>query len=120
MTTEETIRANADLVLRMFAEHDLKLDEASVSWIDGFINRNREGWDAETRAKMVSVLGSFLGECVIRNYGGAWEMAQNGLGVMFDERNGVFPFSKVEKHIENGAEDSIASFYGVIGAVFKR
>ena len=120
MTNEESIRANADLVLKMFAEHGLKLDAASVSWIDGFIERNRQVWDADTRASMVSILGSFLGECVIEDFGGDWKMTDNGLAVMFDERNGVLPFNKVEKQIANGSEDSIESFYRTTKVVFNR
>ena len=120
MTNEESIHANAQLVLTKFADQGLGFDEASVAWIDGFIERNRASWDADTRSKMVSILGSFLGECVIANFGGGWTMTENGLGVMFDERNGVFPFNKVEKQIENGSEDSIDSFYQAAGAIFKR
>jgi hypothetical protein len=64
------------------------------------------------------VLGSFLGECVRQNFGGSWQMTENGLGVVFATGNAVFPFNKINKHIANGADDSIGAFYNSIAAIF--
>ena len=117
MTNEESIAANAELVKRTFPEQALDYDERSVEWLDGYIERNRETWDESTRERLGSVLGSFLGECVRANYGGTWEMTENGLAIVFDDGNGVFPFNKINKHIANGPDDSIASFYSTIGVL---
>src|SRR5215510_9277367 len=88
-------------------------DAPSVEWIDGFIERQRVRDDVspEFAGKMVSVLGSYLGECIIRSYGGHWVFADDGWRVEFDQKNAVYPFAKVEKQFANGRDggDSIYS-----------
>ena len=118
MTNEEKIAANAADVITAFSGNDLGFDERSVQWIDGYIERNRDQWDGTMRASLGNTLGSFLGECIRHNFGGRWQMTENGLAIMFDSRNGVFPFNKVNKQIENGSEDSISSFYNSISVLF--
>ena len=117
MTNVEAIRTNAENVKKVFAEQALDYDEPSIEWLGGYIDRNREKWDDGMRASLSSTLGSFLGECIIANFGGRWEMTEYGMGVMFDDGNGAFPFNKINKHIENGEEDSIASFYSSLEAM---
>jgi len=117
MTNEEAIAANADIVKKTFAEQDLAFDERAIEWIDEYIERNRERWDEAKRASLSNMLGSFLGECIRAKYGGIWEMTENGLSISFDDGNGVFPFNKINKHIANGSDDSIASFYSTIGVL---
>lgn len=119
------IQANAELVVKTFAEsNDVKLhyDEKSVEWLDGYIERNRLKWDAETAEKLSNVLGSFLGECIRRNYGGDWQMSEKGygLGIVFSDGNVAFPFNKIKKQIENGNDDSIAGFYKTIPILFDK
>lgn len=121
MNQMENIRRNADLVVKVFAENNnvsLDYDEDSIEWLDGYIERNRENFDEATINRLVSVLGSFLGECVKRNFGGEWAQTENGLAIVFSDGNGVFPFSKIEKHFRNGNEDSIFSFYQTIPIIF--
>ncbi len=120
MTNEEKIAANAAKVMETFSEHGLAFDSRSVEWIDGYVERNREGWDADTRDHLGSILGSFLGECIRHNFGGSWEMTENGLAIMFTSGNGVFPFNKINKHIANGTDDSIRGFYDSITVLFKQ
>jgi len=74
--------------------------------------------DAETIDIFVNVLGSYLGECIRRNYGGEWHADEYGWCIRFDEDNAVYPFSKTRKQLENGAEDSIYSFFTMIPIVF--
>lgn len=113
----ENIRRNAELVVKIFAEKNnvnLDFDEDSIEWLDGYIERNRENFDEETIDKMSGVLGSFLGECLCRNFGGVWEESEYGLAVKFADGNAAYPFNKIRKHFRNGAEDSILSFYRTI------
>jgi hypothetical protein len=118
----DLIRANAALVATMAREHlgtDTQFDEAAVRWLDGFIQRQHERGDPENHPGLTNTLGSFLGECVIRTYGGAWALLDGSWGVKFDEKNAVFPFAKVLKHLRSGAGDSVLSFFTVIPRVFK-
>ena len=119
MDNLEAIKANAELVLKAFNEQNLTYDEESVAWLDGYIERNRHDWDEQKAEKLVNVLGSFVGECIRLNYGGEWQIMENGLGVKFSDGNAAFPFNKIRKQILNGSGDSIVSFYTMIPIVFK-
>jgi hypothetical protein len=118
------IRANAEMVVEQFGGSSgldpFGFDAPSVQWVDGFIERQRVREDVgpEFAGKMVSVLGSYLGECIIRSYGGKWSVGEEGWRVELDEKNAVFPFAKVEKQFKNGAEDGIHGFFTAIPLVF--
>lgn len=119
----EAIRANAELVATVARrELDVEIDfsEASVRWLDGFVQRQYESGDPANVEGLVSTLGSFLGECIVRTHGGEWVSDDQGVGVAFDERNRAFPFAKIEKHLRNGREDSVLSFFTIIPILFRR
>lgn len=123
MNEFENIRLNAELVVKTLGENNgvnLAFDEDSVKWLDGYVERNRENWDVQTKEKLSGVLGSFLGECIRLNFGGEWKMSEYGLGIVFDDGNAAYPFNKIRKQMDNGEEDSIASFYSTIPLVFNQ
>jgi hypothetical protein len=122
---EDRIRANAELVIQQLGPLsglEFGYNAESVGWVDGFIERqrNRSDIDKDTKDGLVNTLGSFLGECIIRCFGGHWQNADREWCVRFDDKNAVFPFSKVRKQFTNGPEDSIKSFFEVIPLVFKK
>ncbi|HVG29345.1 MAG TPA: hypothetical protein VM864_06450 [Pyrinomonadaceae bacterium] len=120
--SEERLRGLAEefiAVMRSELGVELRYDEASVEWVDGYVGRVRAGVSADSVGSISSLIGSFLGECVINNYGGSWRETGDGVGVCFDESNCVFPFAKVHKQFLHGEGDSILSFYRTIGIVFK-
>jgi len=120
------IKANAELASQQFLEiSDVEFgyNAPSVWWLDGYIERQRErpeSNDNEFVEGLVSVLGSWLGECIIACYGGEWAEIDGGWGVRFDESNAAFPFSKVRKHFRNGSSDSVWSFFETIPIVFSK
>lgn len=123
---EEQIRANAEMVvqeLRPLSGIDFGYTTESVKWLDGYINRLRNSGEfdnVEVKNRLISVFGSFLGECVVRCYGGKWKQNQDGMWcVAFNDNNMAFPFAKVAKQMDNGPEDGIASFFTVIPEIFK-
>jgi hypothetical protein len=90
----------------------------SVAWVDGYIERQRQRMDdPEAVSSLVSVLGSYLGEAVIKAAGGAWDVhARDEIGIRFENGDWCFPFSKVAKQFACGTADSgesILSFYNV-------
>ena len=99
-------------------DQDIGYDEAGVRWLDGYVQRLHERGDTELNAKLVSNLGSFLGECIIRSYGGVWAEIDGQWGVQFDERNAVYPFNKVSKQLESGSDDSVLSLLTTIPVLF--
>jgi len=116
------IRANAGFVVEALApqaEFPFAFDGPSVEWLDGYINRIRTGnWREEQIDQLVSNFGSYLGQAILALHGGAWARDEHGWHIRFDEGNRAYPFAKVAKQWQNGAEDSIFSFYSAIGVVF--
>jgi hypothetical protein len=122
---EEQIKAYAELVikeLRAVSGIDFGYTQESVEWLDGYINRLRDGGmfeNVETKNKLINGFGSFLGECVIRCHGGTWKLHESGAWCVVLENGGMaFPFTKVRKQIEDGPFDSISSYFRVIPIIF--
>ena len=121
---KEKLRTNAELFRKITHDNmnvDIGYDIEAVRWLDGYIQRQHENSDPTEHRKITQVLGSFLGECIIHNIGGEWFHVDDNLVVRFDSRNWAFPFIKVLKHLENGAEagDSVLGFYESVGVIFK-
>jgi hypothetical protein len=121
---EEHIRANAEMViqqLRPLSDIEFGYTRESVEWLEGYIERLRNSGQFESgdaRSKLTSVFGSFLGECIVRCHGGTWQQYEGVWCVAFDDDNAAFPFAKVEKQIDNGLDDGIASFFNTIPLIF--
>ena len=114
LTMPEKLRLNADLVASTMREKlgvDLAFDRAGVEWVDGYIDRLGESYPAEKRRGLVDRLACFAGECIIRTCGGEWVQKEGWWGVQVSERLWACPFTKIDKQFENGAEDSVASFF---------
>jgi hypothetical protein len=119
----DCMRANAELVVSVAAQQlgeTVGYDEAGVRWLDGYIQGQHEQGDAAHRDGLVSTLGSFLGECIIRSFGGEWAETDGSWCVRFDDRNAAYPFAKVAKQLEYGAGDSVLSFFTAIPVLFRR
>lgn len=114
----EGIRGNAALVMSKFtpvAGFELGLDERSVRWIEGMLERQRARGPGHAQ-ELVNLVGSYLGEAIIAAAGGTWGREAHGwIGICFSEGNWAFPFAKVSKQAEAGLEggESIASFYTI-------
>lgn len=104
-------------------KNELKLDydAKSVKFIEGFIERQRKNFSREEHYGLVNTIGSFIGQCIIKNYGGYWQFdeTEKTVCVALDEKNKIFPFAKTAKQFANGLGDSVYSFYSVIPFVFK-
>jgi hypothetical protein len=130
LTAVGKIRANAQLVIDRFSalsepRRNFGYDQQSVMQVEGYIERQRSTPDVapDNRAKLIQVLGSYLGECIIRTYGGVWRQQDDQWGIFFDDSNAGFPFNKVKKQFQNGLAggDSIVSFFELIGPlIFKK
>jgi hypothetical protein len=114
----EQMRAAAQKVMALFRERNdvhLALDLESVRWIDGYINRVRENFPGDKRSGLVAHLAAFVGECIIKVFGGCWSQDENGMwGVSVTERIWACWLAKIDEQFENGPEDSVASFVEVI------
>ena len=123
MDRMEMITHNAQLVITLMgpasAVEPFGFNAASVRYIEGYIDRNREGMDAETTNKLISIFASFLGACVIACYGVAWIEQEDAFGVRVNQRLTFFPFAKVAKQFAHGADagDGIAGAFDMIGVL---
>jgi hypothetical protein len=116
------IRASAALVVRAcrsLSGFEFDYTHNSIQWLDGYIERIRTEPVADSvPERLISNLGSYLGQAIVSTYGGAWSQDENGWHIRFDERNRAYPFNKVAKQFPNAEEDSDASFYRAIGEIF--
>lgn len=115
----EQYRAAAEKVVSQLHEDlgvELKYDEESIEWLDGYINRIRNQLNKQAYAGLAAALGAYLGETIIATYGGAWDYFEelDQWGIRFDDANAAFPISKVYKQLEDGEFDSIFSFFTII------
>ena len=112
----KAISANSAMAMKSFSNlsgEKFDYSKKSVAWVSGFIDRNR----SEPPGNLVDVIGSYLGEAIVHTYKGKWVTFQNMPAVQLRQNFVVFPFSKVHKQFENGAEDSISSFFVAIPAL---
>ena len=122
---EEQIKANAEMVvqqLQPLSGIEFGYTRESVEWLEGYIERLRSSGEFESdelRHNLTNMFGCFLGECIVRCYGGQWEQQEGTWCVAFDDENAACPFAKVAKQFENGLEDGIASFFKAIPILFK-
>ena len=89
---------------------ELGFDEKSILELDDLIQK---GWPDEPPTmidNVVLLFGSFLGEAIINTLGGHWEKGTQSWGVRIGDAT-MNVFSKVEKRLLNGIEDSISYYY---------
>jgi hypothetical protein len=120
--TSKAIEKNIELVqTRLLAEQSIAPDAwaEAVAYLDGFIDRYRDGSDKTDFGALPSVIGSYLGEALVRTYGGQWIEQDGRPGVKLESGITAFPFAKAAKQFEDGEGDSINSFFTVIPALEK-
>jgi hypothetical protein len=64
--------------------------------------------------KYVHLFGSYLGECILANYGGEWQESPQGLAIFIrtkTQAHWLQPFHKVYKRITNGNEDNLGFYF---------
>jgi enoyl-[acyl-carrier-protein] reductase (NADH) len=110
-----------DLAEQVRSQLNLDYDTKSIKFIEEFIERQKNNFDSEQRQGLINSLGSFVGQCIIKNYGGYWQVDNDTqtVCIAFDDKNKIFPFAKTARQFENGLEDSVYSFYKYIPSVFK-
>jgi hypothetical protein len=122
--TINDVRAAADFAIQELGTlrgASFGYDEGSVRWLDDYIEEIRglgAFSDPKQKDQLAGVFGAYLGECVVRCYGGAWREVDGTWIVDFGGKGSVFPLARAYKQIENGKEDSIGSFFRGIPVVF--
>jgi hypothetical protein len=85
-----------------YLEHFLVRQEALVKASELSIN------------KYVHLLGAYLGEGILANYGGEWQESPQGLAILIRTKTRTHwlrPFDRVYKRITNGSEDNLGAYF---------
>jgi len=104
---------------------ELRFDRESILKLDGIVDAVGPLENQQLVQDLVMQIGSFLGEALLRVYGGRWT---------WDERFGTWrvsipttsgkdttpgPFAKVQKRLESGMEDSVSFFAKVTDSMVR-
>lgn len=113
------IRANAELAvatIRADLGVELSFDRDGVAWLDGYLNRLRGELSPSTAAGLVSVMGSYFGEAIVRTHNGTW-IERPGSDWVVEVRRAyqvaVNVFTKVEKQLAGVEGESVLSLFDV-------
>lgn len=117
------LQHNVKLAMRAlspYVEFRFGLDRRSLVWVEGFLERQRTDPNVDAD-RLVPVLGSFLGQCLVEHGPGTWLERDEGWCVHCP-RVDAFPFAKTEKQARNGLAggDSIVNSYDNILAEASR
>ena len=83
-------------------------DHGTISFLDTVVVSFGENLnDAMKRS-----IGAYLGESLIRTYGGKWVKTQYGLGVEINDSLLAFPFERINKVHNNPEEYNLAGYFG--------
>ena len=88
----------------------------SIAALDQYLERtvNASTTDA-TKQRLMNLIGSFLGECIVAKYGAKWVIAKDGKPHLqlqpAKTLHFLDPFGKVAKRIENGSEDNLSAYF---------
>lgn len=86
--------------------------ENSVKLMSELIDKERTGYSERVKNILPTLWGSYLGEALIKRYGGKWVIMGNGsYAISLNNGHFLWPMARVEKHVTNGTEDSIYAQY---------
>ena len=121
-------------VIKLAATYNVALDfsDASVQGVselldifhERYLNPELDGGQVKQKEYTLAyIFGVYVGEVLIRNYGGGydWEDTPYGIALAKGEENIINPIGKAEKHIINGSEagDDIKGFFDVAITIIK-
>jgi hypothetical protein len=98
----------------------------SLRQLDGVIDDLRRDQRFETLQPLLFAMGCYVGEVMVRHAGASWcttaemgmgEVASSPIVVRVADGRGCNPVGRVYKRFQNGAGDSLASFYHVMTRV---
>ncbi|MFD1468763.1 hypothetical protein ACFQ48_11060 [Hymenobacter caeli] len=90
-------------------------DAAGVAGLDHFLTAQRGQVGASQRQGVVQAFGCYLGQCLVRTYGGEWATGPDGsTGVGLAERLFFNPFYLVSQQLDRGDAASVAAFFASV------
>lgn len=99
------------------AKIDFNFSDASIKWLDGFIQRNRKHLGDD----LVLAFGAYFGETIRVRYQCDWiDLGGGAVALRCPPESVLFPIEKVAKQVDNGGEDSIYDMYKAIPELLRR
>ena len=90
-------------------------DAEGVAHLANFIQAQQHELGPAERPGVTMALGCFLGECLVRVYGGEWGTGRDGTtGVGLAERFFFNPFHLVDAQLNEGESASVAAFFASV------
>lgn len=127
MRTERLIHENVWTVMETLGKSSgvphFGMNSASLAWLDGHLDRlhEDEGIDPLSTEVTVDLIGSFLGECIIECYGGAWDYLEGQLCIRVLGGRITFPFAKVRRRLVAEAPgDTLFEYFERIPELYAR
>lgn len=118
----EKIHLNAEIVMQFLRDNQVPAEYSlkALEWLEQHLDQNRARYLNNNPGNIISIFGSFLGECMCRNYQGQWTLTEYGWGVKIGENEmTAFPFNKMEKFLYGDSSDAFTPFYGSIPAIIQ-
>lgn len=118
---EDDIRSASEWVVKALNVSGYKADHSleSMKEIDRFFDEQsgEGGIISRNRGQIIFALASYIGETVIRLYGGKWGGSDEvNMSVELDDGTVIFPTHRAMKRYRNGSEDSIYAYVYVLGS----
>jgi hypothetical protein len=120
--TLQLIDSYSDQVMKMLRANidpSLGFDEKAIKILSDDLEGGRHKYNEEKKNIIANMYGAFLGKAIVQtNLGGSgkWVKYNNDVGIVFNENSETIPFialpiNRAFKHIENGDEYSIYSYF---------
>jgi hypothetical protein len=128
LTPENALEAAAEAVefVRTKAHLELDYSPESLENLDDVLEDiHKTGQKSHEMGGGITCFGCYLGEVLIRDLGGEWRSREEAgyretaspIVLAFSNGKAVNPLGKVCKRIDNGAEDSLTSFYRMFKSI---
>ena len=123
-TLEQDIKASCEWVIRALNSSGYKADYTldSMKEVDRFFDEQNtpDGILSKNRGQILFALASYIGETVIKLYGGKWVIDEDdpnnevNMAVHTSSGTVLWPAKRCMKRYTNGAEDSIYAYVYIL------
>lgn len=97
---------------------DFDYDRKSVDFLSDVLDKKGRGYSEQAKNVLPTLWGSYLGDALIKTYGGSWVIMGDGsYGVKLKNEQLLFPITRVGKHINSGPEYAILAMFDAVTTV---
>ena len=118
ISNKEDLNKLSKTLTETLKKESIKTDysKESIKQLEDWLSKQKK----KKQKELINQVGAYLGESIIKNYGGSWVKTNGNWSVELSENNMIFPISKVYKFVHDGPEDSFYTLFKLIPVVFKK